>query len=146
MSNDTRALEEQPAASRYAYSIDGGETYHGTEPTPGDALGSAHDEMSAEYEPGTTHTVHVARLVPGVEILRRQTTALEFAADAVCGRFEEALYDEVGGDEQLIDDLTPEQRLHIGRAMLELIAATGAITGQGMADDTEHTITLEGAA
>jgi len=139
-----RRLDEQPAARRYAYSIDGGETYYGAEPTPEDALGSAHDELATECEPGTTHAVHVAKLVPGVEILRRQTTALEFAANAVCELFEEALYDEIGGDEQLIADLTSEQRLHISGAMLGLIAATGAITGQGLADDTVHTITLEG--
>lgn len=54
--------DERPVARRYAYSIDGGETYHGTEPTPEDALGSAHDELSTEHEPGTTHEVHIAKL------------------------------------------------------------------------------------
>lgn len=127
----------------YAYSLDGGENYHGSEPTPEGALGAAHDELSTEHEVGTTHSVHVARLVPGVEILRRQTVALERLAEQVCESLEETLYDEVGGDYQLIDDLTPEQRQSIGRAILEIIAATGAIKGQGLADDTVHQITLE---
>lgn len=127
----------------YAYSLDGGETYRGNEPTPEDALGAAHDELSTEYEVGTTHSVHVARLVPGVEILRRKTIALEIITEHVCGRLEEALYDEVGGDEQLIDDLTTEQRQGPGRAILEIIAATGAIKGQGLADDTVHEVTIE---
>ena len=127
----------------YAYSLDGGETYHGSEPTTEDALGSAHDELAAEYEPGTTHTVHIARLVPGVEILRKQTGALESLAEQVCGSLEETLYDEVGGDDQLIDDLTPEQRLRIGRAILEMVAETGAIRGQGLADDTKHEVAIE---
>jgi len=127
----------------YAYSLDGGETYHGSEPTPEDALGSAHDELATECEPGTTHTVHIARLVPGVEILRKQTGALESLAEQVCRSLEETLYDEVGGDDQLLDDLSPEQRRCIGRAILEIIAATGAITGQGLADDTVHEATIE---
>ena len=127
----------------YAYSLDGGETYHGSEPTPEDALGSAHDELAAEYEPGTTHTVHIARLVPGVEILRKQTGVRGHVADMVVEYLEEALYDEVGGDDQLLDDLTPEQRQCVGRAILEIIAATGAITGQGLADDTVHEATIE---
>ena len=127
----------------YAYSLDGGETYHGSEPTPEDALGSAHDELAAEYEPGTTHTVHIARLVPGVEILRKQTGVLGHVADMVVEYLEEALYDEGGGDDQLIDDMSPEQRQCIGRAILEIIAATGAITGQGLADDTVHEATIE---
>ena len=127
----------------YAYSLDGGETYHGSEPTPEDALGSAHDELAAEYEPGTTHTVHIARLVPGVEILRKQTGVLGHVADMAVEYLEEALYDEVGGDDQLLDDLTPEQRQCVGRAILEIIAATGAITGQGLADDTVHEATIE---
>lgn len=127
----------------YAYSLDGGETYHGNEPTPEDALGAAHEELSTEYEVGTTHSVHVARLVPGVEILRKQTIALEVITEHVCERLEEALYEEVGGDEQLIDDLTPEQHQSLGRAILEIIAATGAIKGQGLADDTVHQLTLE---
>ena len=127
----------------YAYSLDGGETYHGSEPTHEDALGSAHDELAAEYEPGTTHTVHIARLVPGVEILRKQTGVLGHVADMVVEYLEEALYDEGGGDDQLIDDLSPEQRQCIGRAILEIIAATGAITGQGLADDTVHEATIE---
>jgi hypothetical protein len=127
----------------YAYSLDGGETYHGSEPTTEDALGSAHDELAAEYEPGTTHTVHIARLVPGVELLRKQTNALEYLAEDVCGSLEEVLYDGIGGDDQLIDHLTPEQRQSIGRAILEMIAATGAILGQGLADDTVHQLTLE---
>ena len=127
----------------YAYSLDGGETYHGSEPTTEGALGSAHDELSAEYEPGTTHTVHIARLVPGVEILRKQTGALESLAEQVCRSLEETLYDEVGGDDQLLDDLSPEQRQCIGRAILEIISATGVITGQGLADDTVHEATIE---
>lgn len=127
----------------YAYSLDGGETYHGSEPTPEDALGSAHDELAAEYEPGTTHTVHIARLVPGVEILRKQTGVLGHVADMVVEYLEEALYDEVGGDDQMIDDLTPEQRLCIGRAILEMVAETGAIRGQGLADDTKHEVAIE---
>lgn len=127
----------------YAYSLDSGETYHGSEPTPEDALGAAHDELSTEYEAGTTHSVHVARLVPGVEILRKQTIALKRLAEHVCEHLEETLYDEVGGDEQLIDDLTSEQHQSLGRAILELIAATGAIKGQGLADDTVHQLTLE---
>lgn len=127
----------------YAYSLDGGETYHGSEPTPEDALGSAHDDLSTEYEPGTTHTVHIARLAPGVEILRKQTGALGRLAEQVCGSLEETLYDEVGGDDQLLDDLSPEQRQCIGRAILEIIAATGVITGQGLADDTVHEATIE---
>ncbi len=127
----------------YAYSIDDGETYHGSEPTPEDALGSAHDDLVTEYEPGTTHTVHIARLVPGVEILRKQTGVLGHVADMVVEYLEEALYDEGGGDDQLIDDLSPEQRQCIGRAILEIIAATGAITGQGLADDTVHEATIE---
>ena len=127
----------------YASSLDGGETYHGSEPTPEDALGSAHDELAAEYEPGTTHTVHIARLVPGVEILRKQTGVLGHVADMVVEYLEEALYDEVGGDEQLLEDLSPEQRQCVGRAILEIIAATGAITGQGLADDTVHEATIE---
>ena len=127
----------------YAYSIDGGETYRGSEPTPEDALGSAHDELVTEYEPGTTHPVYIARLVPGVEILRKQTGALESLAEQVCRSLEETLYDEVGGDDQLLDDLTPEQRQCVGRAILEIIAATGAITGQGLADDTVHEVTTE---
>ena len=125
----------------YAYSLDGGETYHGSEPTPEDALGAAHDELSTEYEVGTICIVHVARLVPGVEILRKQP--LERLAEQVCESLEETLYSEVGGDYQLIDDLTPEQRQSIGRAVLEIIAATGAIKGQGLADDAVHQITLE---
>lgn len=64
----------------YAYSIDGGETYRGSEPTPEDALGAAHDKLATECEPGTTHPVYIARLVPGVEILRKQTGALESLA------------------------------------------------------------------
>lgn len=127
----------------YAYSLDGGETYHGSEPTPEDALGVAHDDLSTEYEAGTICVVHVARLVPGVEILRGKTLALEIITEHVCGRLEEALYDEVGGDEQLIDDLTTGQRQSLGRAILEIIAATGAIKGQGLADDTVHQLTLE---
>lgn len=127
----------------YAYSLDGGETYHGSEPTPEDALGSAHDDLSTEYEPGTTHTVHIARLVPGVEILRKQTGALESLAEQVCRSLEEMLYDEVGGGDQLLDDLSPEQRQCVGRAILEIIAETGAITGQGLADDTVHEATIE---
>ena len=127
----------------YAYSLDGGETYHGSEPTTEDALGSAHDELSAEYEPGTTHAVHIARLVPGVEILRKQTGVLGHVADMVVEYLEEALYDEAGGDDQLLDDLSPEQRQCVGRAILEIIAATGAITGQGLADDTVHEATIE---
>lgn len=127
----------------YAYSLDGGETYHGSEPTPEDALGAAHDELSTEYEAGTTHSVHVARLVPGVDILRKQTIALEVITEQVCESLGDTLYDEVGGDAQLIDDLTPEQRQSIGRAILEIIAATGAIKGQGLADDTVHQLTLE---
>lgn len=127
----------------YAYSLDGGETYHGSEPTTEGALGSAHDELATECEPGTTHTVHIARLVPGVEILRKQTGALESLAEQVCRSLEETLYDEVGGDDQLLDDLSPEQRQCIGRAILEIIAATGVITGQGLADDTVHEATIE---
>ena len=127
----------------YAYSLDGGETYHGSEPTTEGALGSAHDELATECEPGTTHTVHIARLVPGVEILRKQTGALESLAEQVCRSLEETLYDEVGGDDQLLDDLSPEQRQCIGRAILEIIAAAGVITGQGLADDTVHEATIE---
>ena len=127
----------------YAYSIDGGATYHGSEPTPEDALGSAHDELVTEYEQGTTHIVRIARLVPGVEILRKQTGVLGHVADMAVEYLEEALYDEGGGDDQLIDDLSPEQRQCIGRAILEIIAATGAITGQGLADDTVHEATIE---
>ena len=127
----------------YAYSLDGGETYHGSEPTTEGALGSAHDELATECEPGTTHTVHIARLVPGVEILRKQTGALESLAEQVCRSLEETLYDEVGGDDQLLDDPSLEQRQCVGRAILEIIAATGAITGQGLADDTVHEATIE---
>lgn len=72
--------QAEPTARRYAYSLDGGETYHGSELTPEDALGAAHDELATEHEAGTTHQVHIARLVPGVEILREQGRALARAA------------------------------------------------------------------
>ena len=71
--------------------------------------------------------MHIARLVPGVEILRKQTGALESLAEQVCRSLEETLYDEVGGNNPLIERLTRvhasieacAQRFH-GRPIFDL--------------------------
>lgn len=133
----------QPAAadqpSLYAYSIDGGETYHGAHSSRGDAICAAHDELASDTEPGVICEVRTSRLVCGAVLLRKPVT-LRALAESLAVQAEECLYDDVGGDDRLIRDLTQDELTAVGQAMVAALEATGAITGMGLADDETHEV------
>lgn len=133
----------QPAAadqpSLYAYSIDGGETYHGAHSSRGDAICAAHDELASDTEPGVICEVRTSRLVCGAVLLRKPVT-LRALAESLAVQAEECLYDDVGGDDRLIRDLTQDELTAVGQAMVAALEATGAITGMGLADEETHEV------
>jgi len=138
------AVADQP--TQYAYSIDGGESYHGEFTQCGEALRAAHDDLAIDHGQGTVHAVRLARLVPGVEILRRRVDALEDVADRALDYFEGVLYAEVGGSHQLITEVSREQLGRIGAALLDAVERESVISGQGLADDAAYTVTVGGGA
>ena len=137
------AIGRKVHPAEYAYSIDKGDTFKGCHPTPEDALGAAHDDLSSQCAAGTRHQVRVARLVPGADVMRSLPHSVRYLAERAIDSLKDSLYDEIGGNNPLIERLTPEQLQQIGTVILEAIAATGAIVGKGLDDETSHTVVIE---
>lgn len=106
------------------------------------ALAAAHDDLSSQCAVGTNHQVQVARLVPGVEVMRSLPHSVRYLAERAIESLRDALYDEIGGNAPLVEKLSPEQLQQVGRAILETIAATDAIVGKGLDLCAEHTVVI----
>lgn len=126
----------------YCYSTDQ-ENYHEAESKDreGAALEAMY-ELLNDVELGEVHTVWVGEKVEAMEILRKLEARF---AELVIENLDEWLIDEIASDEQIID-MPKEMHKGLGKLILDYVAEHASFNRWGVANITEHQVTVSEAA
>ena len=126
----------------YCYSTDQ-ENYHEAESKDreGAAL-EAMDDLVGMVEPGEVRTVWVGEKVEAMDILSKLEARF---AESVIESLDEWLIDEISSDEPIID-MPKEMHKGLGKLILDYVAEHASFNRWGVANITEHQVTVSEAA